>query len=127
MLTKSEKQIMALLWRSEESLTTVDILRLCENKTFKDSYINILIRSLLKKDMIKVDGVELIGRSYARKFTTNITREEYIYKLLVEDSFWNVDEMPPLFAKFVQTKADMKILDDFSSIISERKEELKGE
>ena len=55
-LTDSEKQVLDLLWDSNEPLTSTEIVKLCAGRTWKPSYIHIMINSLLKKEMIKVAG-----------------------------------------------------------------------
>ena len=127
MLTRSEKQIMELLWSIDEPLTCLEIIDRCENKRWKDSYIHIMIRSLLEKGMIKVSGVELVCKNYARKFGPALTKDEYIVKTLMNEKVWTNDKMPPLFAAFVKKEADVKVLDEFSTIIEERRQELLSE
>ncbi len=124
MLTKSEKQIMELLWNVDEPMTCFEIIERCEGKTWKDSYIHIMIRSLLEKGMIKVDGVELVCKNYARKFAPAMTKDEYIVKTLVNEKVWTNDKMPPLFSAFVNNEADLAVLDQFDAIIQARKQEL---
>lgn len=67
-MTKSEKQVMDLLWKSETPLSCTEIVKLSSNKTWQDSYVHSLLKSLMKKGIVKIDSFELISRSYARKF-----------------------------------------------------------
>ena len=115
---------MELLWGIDEPLTCLEIIDRCENKTWKDSYVHIMIRSLLDKGMIQVDGVELVCKNYARKFGPALTKDEYIVMTLMNEKVWTNDKMPPLFAAFVKREADVKVLDEFSAIIEERRQEL---
>lgn len=124
MLTRSEKQIMELLWSIDEPLTCLEIIDRCEDKRWKDSYIHIMIRSLLEKGMIKVNGVELVCKNYARKFGPALTKDEYIVKTLMNEKVWTNDKMPPLFAAFVKNEASVEVLDQFDQMIKERKQEL---
>ncbi len=127
MLTKSEKQIMELLWNCGEPLTCVEIIEKSDDKTWKDSYVHIMIRSLLKKEMIKVDGVELVCKNYARRFGPAMTKDEYIVKTLMSENVWTNDKMPPLFAAFVKNEANLEVLDEFDEIINARRRELSGD
>lgn len=77
MLTKSEKQIMDLLWSVNEPLSCTEIVELSGEKTWKDSYVHSLIKSLMKKDVVEIAAFELISRSYARKFKPKVTKESY--------------------------------------------------
>ncbi len=124
MLTKSEKQIMELLWNVEESLTCAEIIEKSKDKKWKDSYIHIMIRSLIEKGMLKVDGVELVCKNYARKFAPAMSKDEYIVKTLMNEQVWTNDKMPPLFSAFVNNEADIAVLEQFDAIIKARKQEL---
>ena len=86
MLTKSEKQVMQLLWSAEKPLSCAEIVELSEEKTWKGSYVHALINSLMKKGLIKIDTFELISRSYARKFAPKITKPEYIVREIQENT-----------------------------------------
>lgn len=126
-MTKSEKQLMELLWSVDEPLTSVEIVNQSVDKTWKDSYIHIMLRSLLKKEMIKVDGVELVCKNYARKFAPTMTKDEYIVKTLIGEKVWSKDTVPPLLVAFVKNEADLEMLERFSDIIKDRKEEIVSE
>ncbi len=124
MLTKSEKQVMELLWNSQEPLSCVEIVELSKDKTWKDSYIHIMIRSLLKKDLIKVGGVELVAKNYARKFAPNLTKEEYAVKTLVNDKIWSKDVAPQIFIDYIGG-ASASALEQIQAAVKARKAALK--
>ena len=77
-MTNSEEQVMRLLWQSDRPLSCAEIVALSENKTWKDSYVHSLIKSLIKKDIVKIAAFELVSRSYARKFAPKISYDEYV-------------------------------------------------
>ena len=76
-LTKSEREIMALLWQVEKPLTASEIIELSTEKTWKDSYIHLLINSLLEKGMIRAEGFAKTTKNYARTFIAAVTEDEY--------------------------------------------------
>ena len=76
-LTKSELEIMTLLWRVGKPLTASEIIEHSTDKTWKDSYIHLLINSLLNKGMIRAEGFAKTTKNYARTFTTAVTKAEY--------------------------------------------------
>lgn len=76
-LSKSEYEILSLLWTQEEGLTASDINALCKKKSWKDSSIHLIINSMLEKETIKVDGLRRSGRVYSRVFKAAITPENY--------------------------------------------------
>lgn len=77
-LTKSEEQVMRLLWRSDKPLSCSEIVELSEDKTWKDSYVHSLIKTLMKNGLVKIDAFELVSRSYARKFSPKLSHDEYV-------------------------------------------------
>lgn len=77
-MTKSERQVMDLLWSSDRPLSCSEIVELSEDKTWKDSYVHSLIKSLTKKGIVEIASFELVSRSYARKFAPKISYHEYV-------------------------------------------------
>ena len=121
MLTKSEKQIMDLLWSVDKPLSCTEIVELSGEKTWKDSYVHSLIKSLMKKDVVKIESFELISRSYARKFAPKVTKEEFYLREYLEESPEN--NMPALFAAFAKNKADRETMDKIENMIRNWKKE----
>ena len=80
MLTKSEEEIMNLLWEVGEPLASSEIVSKSVNRTWRKSYINLLINSLLNKQMIEVVGVKLMTKNYARTFQPTMSKYAYSVK-----------------------------------------------
>ncbi len=76
-LTKSEMQIMDVLWASDVALSRSDLLERSEEKTWKDSSIHILLNGLLAKGAIAEAGFVKRSKTYGRTFLPAMTREEY--------------------------------------------------
>ena len=55
-LTKSESEVMYLLWHTDRALSAAEMVALSPQKTWKDSYIHLMVNSLLKKGMITPAG-----------------------------------------------------------------------
>lgn len=121
MMTKSEKQVMDLLWSVDKPLSCSEIVELSGDKTWKDSYVHSLIKSLMKKGIVKIEAFELISRSYARKFAPKVTKEEYYLNEYLDESPEN--RMPALFAAFADAKADEKTMDEIEKIIKDWKKQ----
>jgi predicted transcriptional regulator len=119
MMTKSEKQVMDLLWSVDRPLSCSEIVELSGDKTWKDSYVHSLIKSLMKKGIVKIEAFELISRSYARKFAPKVTKEEYYLNEYFDESPEN--DMPTLFAAFADGKADEESMKEIESIIKKWK------
>lgn len=76
-LTKSEMQIMDVLWEAGEPLSRADLLSCGENKSWKDSSVHILLNGLLQKEIIYEAGFVKRSKTYGRTFAPKMTREEY--------------------------------------------------
>ena len=76
-LTKSEMEIMDVLWGSDKPLSRADLLAHSEEKTWKDSSVHILLNGLLQKNAIQEAGLVKRSKTYGRVFTPTLTREEY--------------------------------------------------
>ena len=76
-LTKSEMQIMDVLWASEVPLSRADLLEQSQDKSWKDSSVHILLNGLLNKGAIREAGFVKRSKTYGRTFTPTLTREEY--------------------------------------------------
>ena len=76
-LTKSEMEIMDVLWGSESPLSRADLLARSEEKSWKDGSVHILLNGLLAKGAICEAGVVKRRQTYGRTFAPTMTREEY--------------------------------------------------
>ena len=76
-LTKSEMEIMDVLWESGQPLSRSDLLERSEEKTWKDSSVHILLNGLLQKGAIREAGLVKRSKTYGRVFSPTMTREEY--------------------------------------------------
>ncbi|MGM9548992.1 MAG: BlaI/MecI/CopY family transcriptional regulator [Faecousia sp.] len=76
-LTKSEMEIMDVLWEAGKPLSRADLLERSEEKTWKDSSVHILLNGLLQKGAIQEAGLVKRSKTYGRVFAPTLTREEY--------------------------------------------------
>ena len=76
-LTKSEMEIMDVLWGENVPLSRSDLLARGEEKSWKDSSVHILLNGLLQKGAIKEVGFVKRSKTYGRTFAPTLTREEY--------------------------------------------------
>ena len=76
-LTKSEMEIMDVLWGSDRPLSRADLLARSEEKTWKDSSVHILLNGLLQKGAIQEAGLIKRSKTYGRICAPTMTREEY--------------------------------------------------
>ena len=112
-LNKKELEMMTVLWQSETALTA------STNRTWKDKSLHILINSLLKKNLIVVDGFKKMEKVYARSFKPAISQTDYIWthlthltsgldkkkrRNLIEEIIKNFDQEELLIAKQIIDK-----------------------
>lgn len=76
-LTRSEMEIMDVLWGSDVPLSRADLLARSEEKSWKDSSVHILLNGLLQKGAIREAGFVKRSKTYGRTFAPTLTREEY--------------------------------------------------
>ena len=76
-LTRSEMEIMDVMWESGVPMSRADLLEHSEEKTWKDSSVHILLNGLLQKGAIQEAGLVKRSKTYGRVFAPTLTREEY--------------------------------------------------
>ena len=76
-LTRSEMEIMDVLWCDGGALSRADFLERSAEKTWKDSSVHILLNGLLSKGAIREAGFVRHNKTYGRTFLPTMTREEY--------------------------------------------------
>lgn len=118
-LTKSELEIMNVLWNAERSLTRSEILSLSEGKSWKDNSIHILLNGLLKKDAIREDGFARSGKVWGRLYAPSISIDEYYEENVFSQS--SLEAVPRLFSALLNC-ADLtpEILDRMRGILDEK-------
>ena len=99
-LTKSEMQIMDVLWASEEPLSRSDLLERSQQKSWKDSSVHILLNGLLQKGAIREAGFVKRSKTYGRTFAATLTREEYFATTIY--SHTHKPEIVALFAALLK-------------------------
>ncbi len=81
-LTKSEMEIMDVLWEAEGPLSRSDLLERSQEKSWKDSSVHILLNGLLQKQAIREAGLIKRSKTYGRTFAATLTREEYFARTI---------------------------------------------
>ncbi|MEG1427844.1 MAG: BlaI/MecI/CopY family transcriptional regulator [Oscillospiraceae bacterium] len=124
-LTTSEKEIMELLWEVNKPLSGTDIVSLSENKSWKESYIHLLINSLLRKDMIKIDGFVKTTKNYARTFVPTLTEEEYSVRQITRSGTFKTKHIPYIVGALLAKTTDTEIVLALEKIVADKKKKLK--
>ena len=76
-LTRSELEIMDVLWDAESPLSRADLLERSVDKRWKDSSVHILLNGLLQKQAIYEAGFVKRSKTYGRTFAPALSREQY--------------------------------------------------
>ena len=124
LLTRSEEELMELFWNRSEPLTSVEILNIDVNRSWNDSYIHIMLRSLLKKGTIKVCGTVQYGTQYARQFIPIMTKEEYTAKIIISKGLEkkSIAKVTLAMVKETSGKGEIDVIKQLEEIIDELKE-----
>jgi BlaI family penicillinase repressor len=130
MLSPHELEIMELLWSKKQALSRTEIIDLSINKSWKPSTIHLLLNSLLKKELVIVDGFKQTGKNYGRTFRAALTREEYTAKELSQRLPKSGDsqqvDLAGVFAALVSnTQLSEDQLDELQLILDDKKKELQ--
>ncbi len=119
-LTKSELEIMDVLWNTGEPMSRADLIDHSEEKSWKDSSVHILLNGLLAKNAIREAGFVKRSKTYGRVFAPNLTREEYFATTVFSHRY--KPEILGLFKALLQRpEADDACLDVLLECINERK------
>lgn len=123
-LTKSELEVMNVLWQANRPLSRSEILTLSTSKTWKDSSIHILLNGLLNKNAIKEAGYVRSGKTFGRLYAANISCQEYYVKNVFAGSSKEV--LPMLFSALIQSDGiSPELIDELEDMLEKRKRELE--
>lgn len=81
LLTPSEMEVMEILWASDMPMTSNDVLGSGKIDGWSSGYLHNVLRSMLKKDAVRVNGMVQNNTQYARLFEPILTKEEYAAKM----------------------------------------------
>lgn len=122
-LTKSEMEIMDVLWEDGGALSRADFLERSEEKTWKDSSVHILLNGLLAKGAIREAGFVKRSKTYGRTFLPTVTREEYFAETIFSHRYQ--PEITGLVEALLQRpEVDSAVLNALSQLIKKRNEQI---
>lgn len=120
-LTKSEMEIMDVLWAAQTPMSRSDLLERGEEKTWKDSSVHILLNGLLQKGAIREAGFVRRSKTYGRTFIPTMTREEYFASTIF--SHRHKPEMVGLFAALLnRPEVTQDTLNHLQSLLDQHRE-----
>ena len=119
-LTKSEMEIMDVLWEDGNPLSRADILSRSEEKSWKDSSIHILLNGLLNKGAIREAGFVKRSKTYGRTFLPTMTREEY-FAMTIFSHRYKPDMVGLMGALLKREDITAAQLDQITNLVEKRK------
>lgn len=123
-LTKSEKEIMGLLWNTNRPLTATEIVNLTPERTWKKSYIHLLINSLIEKNLIKSESLVRTGRNFGRAFVATMSEETFAVFQITNGKNFSPDSIPSIISALLDATDDPNLIDQVEDILRAKKETL---
>lgn len=123
-ITPYEKEVLEALWENEKPLTAREIVYYCVNKSWKPSYINIMIKSLLEKELIREAGFKRSGKNFARMFEPTMTEGEWVVHHLIEKKINKGKLLREVLSQLLENIQDVEKVEQLSILINNRKREL---
>lgn len=122
--TKSEVEILKILWQSDDPLTSSEIINKSLEKSWKDRSIHSILNNLLEKNEIKVVGKVQTTKNYARQFAPAITEEAYLAKQiadsdLYEKSWTNISFKSVVSNLITSSENKESLVDELKELIGE--------
>lgn len=123
-LTKSENEIMNLMWKEGRPLSRSEIIELTPERSWKPASIHILLNSMLDKNAIEVAGFVQSTKNYARTFMPTLTADEYAVLQLTHGGTFNDQSALRLISALVEDMEDVEALDQITQLVEQRKAQL---
>ena len=76
-LTDAEVAVMKILWEHEDGMTIQEIVQYQEQNQLSTASTAQIVKHLLKKEAVRVNGFVPAANVYARKFVPCFSREEF--------------------------------------------------
>ena len=122
-LTKSEMEIMDVLWQDGGALSRADLLERSEEKSWKDSSVHILLNGLLNKGAIKEAGFVKRNKTFGRTFVPTMTREEY-FAMTIYSHRYKPEMIGLITALLQRPEVDENMLNEIVALAEARKSEI---
>ena len=122
-LTKSEMEIMEVLWDEGEALTSAEIIQKSKEKEWKDSSVHLLINSLLKKKVVTVAGFKKTTKNYARTFVPVEGKEQFLVGQVIDNKITS-DAKKRIYSYIIEKENNPEMIKYVEKLLEERKKEL---
>ena len=121
-------EIMEVLWDAGKALTTSEIIQRSKEKEKemeRQVLSNLLIKSLMNKDVIKVEGFKKTTKNYARTFIPVKNREEFLVGQII-DKKTTLAARKRIYSYLIEKESNLEMIEFIQKLLEERKEEIKS-
>lgn len=119
-LTKSEMEIMDVLWNEQVAMSRSDLLERNTEKSWKDSSVHILLNGLLQKGAIREAGFVRRSKTYGRTFEPTMTREQYFANTIFSHRY-QPDMLRLLEALLTRPEVDSVMLNNIQNLLDNQR------
>lgn len=127
-LSKSELEIMDLLWRVDKPLTRTEIIDQTPNKTWNEKSIHLILNNMIEKGVIEVKGFERCKKIYGRTYGPTMTRAQFAAEKINEITpQMNIDERASFIINIFTDGDNIspETLDKLEKALRQKKKELE--
>ena len=100
-LSEKQEQLMEILWKSDKSLTSMDIMQILNDPHADYTYVVRMLSLLEKNHMISEVGTVPSGKKRARLFFPALTRQQYAVRLALASGITRED-VPEVASALIQ-------------------------
>ena len=111
-LTKSELEILTVLWSSDRPLSRAEILDRSPKRSWKESSIHLLLNHLIEKRMIRVNGFAKSGSHYGRTYSPLLSEAEYLAAQIQQIESFQADQAGTVTQLFSALLDDSELTDE---------------
>ncbi len=122
-LTKTEEEILSLLWKENRPLTRAEIIDLTPDRKWNPASVHAFLNGLLNKGLIRVAGFERTGKRYGRTYCAALTQQELLAKQLCVQQ--QPTDYPAVFAALIKdADIDEDTLTQLEELLQAKRREL---
>ena len=125
-LTKRERDVLEVLWSSQEPLHASDIPKL--NSDLNISSVQVSLKNLIKKEYIHVADIAYSGTVLSRRYAPIVSQEDFLKDVITEsiEKLDNKVSTKNIVAALLQEDENEKeTIAELEKLLQERKKKLK--
>ena len=128
-LSDTEMDILKILWEANHALSRPEILERLDKQDWNPNSIHQVLNSMMKKDVLKVDGLTLCGKIYGRTYAPTMSQAEFLARR-IEEATGNMSgdqRLLGVFASLIEhDDISAETVSRLEAMLQKRKEELKS-